>query len=58
MKYFYKDLESFLGGFDPKEEARLIEIGFIPITLGNTILRVETVPMFLIGAINYEYMEW
>lgn len=45
------------GGFDPKEEARLIEIGFIPITLGNTILRVETVPMFLIGAINYEYME-
>lgn len=45
------------GGFDPKEESHLIEIGFIPTTLGNTILRVETVPIFLIGAINYEYME-
>ena len=45
------------GGFDPKEETNLIELGFIPVTLGNTILRVETVPIFLIGAINYEYME-
>lgn len=45
------------GGFDPKEENKLIELGFIPVTLGNTILRVETVPIFLISAINYEYME-
>lgn len=45
------------GGLDPKEENKFIELGFIPVTLGNTILRVETVPIFLISAINYEYME-
>lgn len=45
------------GGFEPKEEQALIDLGFVPVTLGNTILRVETVPIFLIGAINYEYME-
>ena len=45
------------GGFDPKEEKDIIELGFIPITLGNTIMRVETVPIFLLSVINYEYME-
>lgn len=45
------------GGLDPKEEKKFIELGFIPVTLGNAILRVETVPIFLISAINYEYME-
>lgn len=45
------------GGFEPKEEQEIIKIGFIPVTLGNTILRVETVPLFALSVINYEYME-
>ena len=45
------------GGFDQQEEKDIIELGFTPITLGNTIMRVETVPIFLLSVINYEYME-
>jgi len=45
------------GGFDSSEEKEIIKLGFIPVTLGNTIMRVETVPIFLLSAINYEYME-
>lgn len=45
------------GGLTNKEENELILNGFIPITLGNRILRVETVPLFLMSAVNYEKME-
>ena len=45
------------GGFEPNEEKSIINLGFIPVTLGNTIMRVETVPIFLLSVINYEYME-
>ena len=45
------------GGFEPNEEKKIIDLGFIPVTLGNTIMRVETVPIFLLSVINYEYME-
>lgn len=45
------------GGLDPSEEKNLIEKQYIPITLGKRILRVETVPLFLMSTINYEYME-
>lgn len=45
------------GGLDPTEEKLLNEIGFESITLGNRILRVETVPLFLLSIINYEFME-
>ncbi len=45
------------GGLEEKEEQALISLGFEPVTLGNNILRVETVPLFIMGAINYEYME-
>ena len=45
------------GGFDPKEEQKIINQGFIPVTLGNTIMRVETVPIFLLSILNYEHME-
>jgi len=45
------------GGFDPQEENYLINNGFIPITLGNNIMRVETVPLFILSVINYENME-
>ncbi len=45
------------GGFEPNEERSIIDLGFIPVTLGNTIMRVETVPIFLLSVLNYEYME-
>lgn len=45
------------GGIDPKEESILKDKGFMPVTLGNRIMRVETVPLYLMSIINYEYME-
>lgn len=45
------------GGISQKEEEILKSNGFIPITLGNRIMRVETVPLYLMSIINYEYME-
>ncbi len=41
------------GGFDDTEEKFLIENGFIPITLGDNILRAETVPLYLMSIVNY-----
>lgn len=45
------------GGISPKEEDYLTDNGFIKVTLGNQIMRVETVPLFLMSVINYEFME-
>lgn len=45
------------GGISEKEENLLKEKGFIPVTLGSRIMRVETVPLYLMSIINYEYME-
>ena len=45
------------GGLSEKEEAKLLKNGFTPVTLGKRIMRVETVPLFILSAINYEYME-
>ena len=45
------------GGLALEEEELLIKKGFVPITLGSRILRVETVPLFLMSIINYEFME-
>ncbi len=45
------------GGLTLKEEEKLIELGFLPITLCENVLRVETVPIVLLGIINYEMME-
>jgi len=45
------------GGFTTKEEKFLIEHHFKSVTLGNLIMRVETVPIFLMSVINYENME-
>ena len=45
------------GGLDSEEENLLNKIGFESITLGNRILRVETVPLVLLSIINYEFME-
>ena len=45
------------GGISPSEEKKLNEIGFQSISLGHLIMRVESVPLFLMSVINYEYME-
>lgn len=45
------------GGLSRDEEKLLINIGFHPVRLGNNIMRVETVPIFFLSVINYEYME-
>ena len=43
------------GGFSLEEENYLIDNGFIPTTLGSNILRAETVPLYVLSVINYEY---
>lgn len=45
------------GGLSKEEEKYLKEIGFTSISLGNRIMRVETVPLFLLSVFNYESME-
>ncbi len=45
------------GGLEEEEEQYLKNVGFSPVTLGNRILRVETVPLYVLSAINYNYME-
>lgn len=44
------------GGLSPKEEEYLNSIGFNSISLGNNIMRVETVPIYIMSVINYENM--
>ena len=44
------------GGITPKEEEYLNSIGFNSISLGNNIMRVETVPIYILSVINYENM--
>lgn len=45
------------GGLTEKEEEILIKKGFEAVTLGTRIMRVETVPIYIMSIINYEYLE-
>ena len=45
------------GGLTEQEEEILNNNGFELVTLGNNILRVETVPIYLLSVLNYELME-
>lgn len=45
------------GGLSLKEENYLRNIGFTPVSLGSRIMRVETVPLFILSVLNYEIME-
>lgn len=45
------------GGISNNEEEKLVSLGFIPVTLGSNIMRVETVPIFMLSVLNYEMME-
>lgn len=44
------------GGFTDKEVDLLIKNGFISTTLGANILRAETVPLYILSVINYEFL--
>ena len=45
------------GGISPNEEEYLVNEGFTRVYLGKRIMRVETVPIFILSALNYEFME-
>lgn len=45
------------GGISPKEEQKLNDMGFISTSLGSRIMRVETVPLYIMSVVNYEFME-
>lgn len=45
------------GGLTEKEEEILLKKGFEAVTLGTRIMRVETVPIYIMSVINYEYLE-
>ncbi len=45
------------GGFTKSEEDNFVSCGFERVSLGNRIMRVETVPLFLLSIINYINME-
>lgn len=66
LKNYLKNLENYdriilvigpEGGLSEYEEEYLKQIGFVSISLGNRIMRVETVPLFLLSVLNYESME-
>ena len=42
------------GGLTVSEEEKLEKNGFVPVTLGNLILRTETVPIYIMSLVNYE----
>lgn len=44
------------GGISQDEEELLVQNGFSRVSLGNFILRVETAPLFVLSAVNYELM--
>lgn len=45
------------GGFSSKEEQMWNQLGFESVSLGNRIMRVETVPLYLLSVLNFYYME-
>lgn len=45
------------GGFSAKEEALWNALGFESVSLGNRIMRVETVPLYILSVLNFYYME-
>ena len=43
------------GDFSPTESGAALKAGFIPISLGNIVLRVETATFFGLSALRYEF---
>lgn len=66
IKLFLQSLESYdkinivigpEGGISKKEEEYLNSIGFKSVSLGKNIMRVETVPLYILSILGYENME-
>lgn len=45
------------GGLSISEEEKLNELGFVSVSLGSRIMRVETVPIYILSVLNYEFLE-
>lgn len=45
------------GGFTEKEESMLLKNGFVPLSLGSSVLRTETASTFIMSVIRYIDME-
>lgn len=45
------------GDFSPQESAAAVATGFIPVSLGEIVLRVETATIFCLSALRYEFAE-
>jgi 16S rRNA (uracil1498-N3)-methyltransferase len=43
------------GDFSPAETTAAIDAGFLPISLGSIVLRVETATLFALSALRYEF---
>jgi len=43
------------GDFTPEETAAALGSGFLPVTLGSTVLRTETAALFCLSALRYEF---
>lgn len=41
------------GGFTKEEENKMIECGFLPVSLGNSVLRTETASTFIMSVVRY-----
>lgn len=58
----HPDLESITlaigpeGDFSPEEMTAALAAGFVPVTLGDLVLRVETATMFCLSAIRFHYL--
>ncbi len=44
------------GDFSPEEMTAALAAGFVPVTLGDLVLRVETATMFCLSAIRFHYL--
>ena len=44
------------GDFSPEEIEAALAAGFIPVTLGDLVLRVETATMFCLSALRFQYI--
>lgn len=44
------------GGFTKEEENKLLKAGYRPVSLGNLVLRTETVGLYVMSIINYYFM--
>lgn len=43
------------GDFSPEETTAALAAGFLPVTLGSIVLRVETATLFCLSALRYEF---